>query len=91
MNEKSQDEGIITVLLQRFKTQNLPRLLMLKEKVDHGKPLDDLDMRFMKEVFANFGQIQPLLERHPEYEDLVIKAVQLYKDISDNALGNEQD
>ena len=91
MNEKSQDAGVIEVLLQRFKTQNLPRLLALKEKVEHGESLDGLDIRFMEEVFTNFGQIQLLLDRHPEYEPLVTKAVQLYKYISDNALGNEQD
>jgi len=90
MNEKSKDDGLIAVLLQRFKSQNLPRLFALKEKVEQGEPLDSLDIRFMKEVFTNFEQIKPLLNRHPEFEPLVEKAIQLYKDITNTALDNEQ-
>ena len=90
MSEDSQDTGLITVLLQRFESQNLPRLLALKDKVDQGVSLDDLEIRFLKEVFSNFEQIKPLLARHPEFEPLATKAMNLYIEIADAAVNNEQ-
>jgi len=90
MNEDSKDTGLITVLLQRFKSQNLPKLLALKDKVDLGEPLGDFDIKFLKEVAINFEQVKPLLSRHPEFEPLVTKAIQLYTYITESAIDNEQ-
>ncbi len=90
MSESSQDLGLITVLLQRLETQRLPRALSLKDKVDRGEVLDDFDIGFLEEVFAESSNVRPLVAQHPEYQDLVARMMTLYKEITDKALENEK-
>ena len=90
MSESSQDLGLITVLLQRLETQRLPRALSLKDKVDRGEVLDDFDIGFLEEVFADTSNVRPLVAQHPEYQDLVARMMNLYKEITDKALENEK-
>jgi hypothetical protein len=48
-------------------------------------------LAFLHEVFENAEQIKPLVDRHPEYQDVYTQALQqLYKDITDKALENEK-
>jgi hypothetical protein len=90
MSESSEDLGLITVLLQRLETQRLPRALALKEKVDRGELLDDFDLGFLEEVFADTSSIRPFLAQHPEYQELAARMMHLYKEITDKALQNEK-
>jgi len=90
MNDLPQDAGVIAVLLERFEKQRLPRAQSLKEKVDRGEVLDEYDLAFLEEVFADASSIKPLADRHPEYQELVARAVHLYKEITDKAMENEK-
>jgi ATP-dependent helicase/DNAse subunit B len=90
MTDKSEDAGVITVLIQRFEGERLPRALDLKEKVDRGETLNDNDIAFLEQVFEDANKLGPLLDRHDEYQKLVSQAVQLYKEITDKALENEK-
>jgi N-acetylglutamate synthase-like GNAT family acetyltransferase len=90
MSNISKDTGTIFALLERFETQRLPRALALKEKVSQGERLGDTDIDYLKQIFTDAQQIKPLLDRYPEYESLVSRAIQLYKEITDKALENEQ-
>ncbi len=90
MAESSKDLGVISVLLERFEKQRLPRALSIKEKVDQGETLDDFDIEFLEEVFAAANEIKPLVERNPEYQKLVAQAVHLYGEIMEKALLNEK-
>ena len=90
MSESSEDVGLITVLLQRLETQRLPRALSLKDKVDRGEVLDDFDIGFLEEVFADTSNVRPLVAQHPEYQGLVARMMNLYKEITDKALENEK-
>jgi len=90
MTEKSEDAGLIAVLIERFESERLPRALDLKEKVDQGETLNDIDIAFLEQVFADANKLGPLLERHNEYEKLVSQAVDLYKEITEKALENEK-
>ena len=89
MTEPSDDTGVIMALLERFEKQRLPRARALKSKVDGGAPLDDADMDYLKQVFADTQQVQALLSRHPEYEKLVAQVMQLYTAILQRAAANE--
>jgi len=90
MVDTSKDAGVIQVLAQRMETQRLPEILAIKEKVDQGEVLSDHDIRFLKQVFEDTQSLQPLVERHPEWQPLVAKIVHLYKQITDIALENEK-
>jgi len=92
MNDPSEkDDGVISVLLQRLETQRLPRALALKEKVDRGEVLNEYDLAFLNKVFHDASQVKSLLDRHPEYQELVARLMHLYHEITDKALKNEQD
>ena len=90
MSDSKSDLGVITVLAKRMETQRLPRALHLKEKVDRGELLDDLDIAFLEEVFADSNNMRTLIARHPEFQDLAARIMHLYKEITDRALANEK-
>ena len=90
MSDSKSDLGVITVLAKRMETQRLPRALHLKEKVDRGELLDDLDIAFLEEVFADSSNMRTLIARHPEFQDLAARIMHLYKEITDRALANEK-
>jgi len=90
MNESDKDTGVITALLQRLEQQRLPTILAMKNKVDQGERLEDHDIEFLKQVFADAYKIKPMIDKHPEYQDLVAQLISLYKEITNKALENEK-
>ncbi|MEW7989776.1 MAG: hypothetical protein AB2728_18655 [Candidatus Thiodiazotropha sp.] len=90
MPDTTKDEGIIAALLERFEKQRLPRTIALKDRVDAGEKLSQVDIDYLKLVFEDANQIKPLVAKHPEYEQLVAQAFHLYRQITEKALQNEQ-
>ncbi len=90
MTEPSKDSGLIQVLAERLEQQRLPRILSIKEKVDAGGVLDDFDIEFLEQVFEDAGHIKPLLDAHPEWQDLAAKIAHLYNEITAKALENQK-
>jgi hypothetical protein len=90
MNNPTQDAGVIQTLLDRLNSQRLPLALALKDKVDQGGTLSEHDIQKLEEIFADARTIQPLIDRHPEHQDLVARILHLYKEIVDKALENEK-
>lgn len=90
MSEPSKDAGIIQALVHRFESQRLPRALALKEKVDAGERLSDLDIAFLEDVFRDAQENRHLAEQHPQWQGLVAQALSLYEEITSKALANEQ-
>jgi hypothetical protein len=90
MNESSRDTGLVTVLMMRLTSQRLPRALALKEKVDQGGRLSDLDIGFLQEVVSDASKLKPLVERHPENQELVARIIHLYSEITTRGLENEK-
>ncbi len=90
MAEDSRDEGLIQVLLDRLENWRLPMTLSLKERVDRGEKLNEFDIQFLEQVFKDAQEIQPLIERNPELQDLAKKMAGLYKEIMDKATENEK-
>jgi len=89
MSNKADDAGVIQVLLNRFNEQRLPRALQMKEKVERGETLEKFEVDYLADILADIGSIRALIERHPEYKELVAKGISLYKEITDKALANE--
>lgn len=80
---------MLAVIVARMEQQRLPRAIDLKAKVDQGGVLDDLDIEFLEQIFGDSNELKPLLERHPEYEDLAARMMALYREITTKALANE--
>jgi len=89
MNNPSHDAGIIQTLLDRLNNQRLPRALELKALVDAGGTLGEYDLQFLDEVLADAHHVRPLVEHHPECQEIAARMIHLYKEIMDKALENE--
>ena len=90
MTEPSGDAGVLSVLVERFEEQRLPRALEMKERVDQGEKLSDIDLAFLKEVFADARHMKTYIDKFPEYRSVAAQAMSLYSDISKKALENEE-
>ena len=90
MNESDKETGVITALLQRLEQQRLPAILAMKNKVDRGERLEDQDIEFLKQIFADANKIKPMIDKHPEYHDLAMQLISLYNEITTKALENEK-
>lgn len=89
--ELDADTGLIVVLLDRLRTQRLPRLQDIKAKVDRGERLDSFDISFLAEVFADATALQAKWEQHPELNAIIGTMTHLYHEITERALNNEGD
>jgi hypothetical protein len=90
MTDTTNDAGVIQVLLDRFANQRLPRALALKAKVDGGERLEQFEVDYLADVLGDVRAIKGLVDRHPEYEPMVVKGMQLYAEITEKALANEK-
>jgi hypothetical protein len=89
MTDTSKDTALIQVLVDRLEKIRLPIALELKEKVDQGELLNDREIEYLEEVLGDVDKIKPLIERHPEWQDLVAQMASLYNEITTKALENE--
>ena len=90
MDDSTVDAGTITALMIRFKDYRLPRALRMLEKVNEGELLSNEDISFLKRVYNDSRASQPLVKRHPEYHDLIVRALNLYTEIITRGLENEK-
>ncbi|MFD2111980.1 hypothetical protein [Thiorhodococcus fuscus] len=90
MSDSQVEAGVIVAILDRMRTQRLPRALDLKEKVDQGERLDSFDIQFLQEVFDFTQSQQHTWEKHPELHDIIARLVHLYHEITTKALENEE-
>ena len=81
MKQKDKDTLIITAALQRLNEFRLPRAKSLKEKVDSGEVLSESDLKFLNRALSDARELNPILERNPEYLELRDKAVGLLNEI----------
>ncbi len=90
MKERSDEAGVIAVLLKHFEAHRIPRALDIKERVDKGEPLNDWDISFIRDVLDEANRVEPLVNRHAEMQSLYAYAVRLYHEITATALLNER-
>jgi hypothetical protein len=90
MSDVSKDTGVIAVLAKRMVEERLPKALAMKERVDKGGLLNDLDLAFLEQVVKDAGQIRPMMQKDPRVLEVAGRMVQLYKEITDKALENEK-
>jgi hypothetical protein len=90
MAEVSKETGILAVLAKRMVEERLPKALELKERIDKGGLLNDLDLNFLEQVVKDAAAIRPLLKDNQRLVDVAASMTRLYKEISDKALENEK-
>lgn len=90
MTEFSKEEGVAYALLERFEKIRMPRALDIKERVDRGDKLSDADVAFLQRVMSDSEEIKRYVEKVPEVQALYGRAVNLYHEIMQKALENEQ-
>jgi hypothetical protein len=90
MSEISTTTGVIAVLAERMVNERLPRALAMKEKVDRGEVLDDRDLEFLEQVLEDAKKLGPSVTSDPRFIDIGGRMLQLYTQITERALKNEQ-
>lgn len=90
MTTPSEDDITIAAITKRFNNQRFPRAKKLEEKVMRGETLEEVDLAFLEVVFHDAQDVLKIADRHPEVQELVLKALQFYKDITTKALENEK-
>ena len=89
MGDPTQQNGMLVTLMQRFKTQRLPRIMQIKEQVDQGRRLGEYDRRFLEEVIQDAQRNIRYVEEIPECQLMFIQLAHLYKQIIKKAVDNE--
>jgi hypothetical protein len=84
------DEGTLQALLFDYVNHRQPRLLHIHESLEAGERINELDLDFLNESVSRWDTLRPLIERHPEHQQLVAKNIHLIAMISEKALLNEQ-
>lgn len=90
-HDKNNDAALITVLLDRFKHQRLPRATSLHEKVMRGETLSHYDLVFLKEVSEDINHLQSFLERQPDCQRLATQMINMCEEIAEIGLRNEKE
>jgi len=83
------DRELLCTLLEQHEKHTMPRILDIRQKVENGEKLNDVELNFLHDVFADIQRIEPMIHRHPEYQVLFSRTVDLCKDISSRAAENE--
>ena len=90
MTEASKELGVMAVLAKRMVEERLPKALALKERIDRGEKLNELDLLFLEQVVKDANQIRPVLKDDARAMKVAAQVLQLYREISEKALQNEQ-
>lgn len=81
--------GVIQAVLERFEKQRLPALLKLRDKVDAGERMSEIDISTLETAIEEARGSVEFSDKHPEYQTLIAEVNHLYKHITDKALENE--
>jgi len=84
-----ENEGVLSVVMERFEKRRLPRIMDIKEMVDNGGKLSKSDIMFLGKVFYDTKQYAHYASTHEEFKSLFCKVTSLYDEISKKALDNE--
>jgi hypothetical protein len=83
------DNQLFRALLEHYDRHTLPRMMDIKHRLDAGEKLNDTEISFLQDVFAEIHKIEPLIHRHPEYQVLFSRIADFCKALSMQAVSNE--
>ena len=86
---QKQHIGIIQSLVQEFEQHRLPRLFRIKDKLDRGEAINDVDFEYLCREVKDAGLAMHMTVNYPELQEFCLSMSHLYKEICDEALDNE--
>ena len=89
MDQDKIDAGTIAALMMRMKEYRLPRAMRMLERVNKGEKLLQTDIEFLNRVIQDARNSESLIKRHPEYHGLVVRFMDLYTEIINKGVENE--
>ena len=90
MSEISNQTGVTAVLAKRMVEERLPKAIALKERIDKGGVLNELDLQFLEQVVTDANTVKPLMRSDPRVLEVAGRMLELYREITEKALANEQ-
>ena len=90
MTDPSEIEGILLALIERLEKIRLPRALEIKERVDRGEVLNELDLEFLEHLISDAREFQHYIDDRPDLKDLYARGASLYCEIVQEALDNQK-
>jgi hypothetical protein len=86
----TKEQALMAVMMTNFQHNQLERVLDIKQEVDAGRLLMDYDLDFMAELCGDAQDSIALIRRFPEYQEVYIKAIGLFREIAYKAMENER-
>jgi hypothetical protein len=90
LSKEDAEEGTIAVLLKRAVEKRIPNVLAIRDRLEKGGTLSNLEITHLEEILANSRKMQEMVERHPEFHELAAKMINLYAEITRMAVENEE-
>jgi len=87
---KKQHIGIIQSLVQEFEQHRLPKLFRIKDKLDRGEVISDVDFERLCKEIRDAGLAMHMTVHYPELQEFCLLMSHFYKELCDEALVNEQ-
>ena len=81
--------GVIQSLAQEYEHHRLPRLFRLKDKIDRGEAINDIDLEYMCKQLKDTSLAMHLIVNYPELREFCLIMGHLCKDICEGALHNQ--
>ena len=83
-------KGAMTALLDRGIKFQIPRALEIKSKMEAGELISDHDITYLLALLKDGQHAKPRVDAHPELQALSAQMVELYHEITGEALENER-
>ena len=84
-----QHDAVSQLIIERFVKYRLPALMRMKDEVHAGKVLSDGELELLRRILQRANQFRKVVHEFPEYQDLVARIIDLFHEITELALRNE--
>lgn len=82
--------GVIQSLVMEYEQHRLPRIFRLKDKIDRGEVISDVDLEYLCKELKDASLAMHLTAYYPELQDFCLIMSHLCKDICSGALENQK-
>ena len=90
MTDPQQDAGLLAVLIERLESSACREHWSSRTRWIAGKASMNSILPSFRISLPTRAKLKPLIERHPEHQELVGKLFGLYREITEKALANEK-